>query len=199
MTQGVSNTLVINSIRDVSATDSKTQMRGPIMPLSLPLLLPSPALLLFRRSGFIAKNEGARVFVCSSFSRTQRRTGKYDLTDSAEERGSGTVAVIGGTIRRSHLLSTGPKSLPGPCTLNTLWGGSQRPLYCTRERRSGVRKIPWARGEGEPVVPSRRAQVPEQRKESVCKMTRLFDLNKGEDIPSETFHIGNEANGRIYE
>lgn len=71
----------------MSATESKTQMRGPIMPLSLPLLLPSPALLLFRRRGFIAKNESARVFVCSSFSRTQRRTGKYDLTGSAEERG----------------------------------------------------------------------------------------------------------------
>jgi hypothetical protein len=70
-------------------------MRALLIPLSsfihlsLPLLLPSPALLLFRRRRFIAKNESARVFVCSSFSRTQRWTGKYDLTDSADEQGQG--------------------------------------------------------------------------------------------------------------
>jgi len=48
------------------------------------------------------------------------------------------------------------------------------------------------------VVPSLRAQVPGQRKESVCKMTRLFGFERGEDIPSETVHIDNEANGRKY-
>lgn len=87
MTLEVGNTPDTNSIRDINTTESKTQTRGLLVPLSLPLLLPSPALLLFRRRGFISKNEGARVFVCASFSRTQRRTGKYDLTDSAEGRG----------------------------------------------------------------------------------------------------------------
>ena len=87
MTLQVGSTPDTNSIRDINQQRAKLKREAPLVPLSLPLLLPSPALLLFRRRGFISKNEGARVFVCASFSRTQRRTGKYNLTDSAEGRG----------------------------------------------------------------------------------------------------------------